>query len=95
MHDVSKPEDFVTHYARMLPDSDSTELQKILEMRNMRRTEQTQIVQIYRTRIEGVAPTTTTASSAMPSAFSAMTDALTPFSDSSMRRLEKLVKKKL
>ncbi|KAH7731207.1 Vps53-likeN-terminal family protein [Aphelenchoides avenae] len=30
MHDVSKPEDFVTHYARMLPDSDSTELQKIL-----------------------------------------------------------------
>jgi hypothetical protein len=38
MADVSKPEDFVTQYMRILPDSDSAELQ---------------IVQLYRTKMEG------------------------------------------
>uniref|UniRef100_A0A914DRA7 Vacuolar protein sorting-associated protein 53 homolog n=1 Tax=Acrobeloides nanus TaxID=290746 RepID=A0A914DRA7_9BILA len=94
MTEISKPEDFIVHYARMLPESDSNELQKILEMRNMRRSEQQQLIQLFRTRIEGASATTN--ASAMPSAFSAVVSLATDgIGDSSMRRLEKLVKKKL
>jgi vacuolar protein sorting-associated protein 53 len=54
MADVSKAEDFVTQYMRILPDSDSAELQRILEMRSVRKAEQQQIVQLYRTKMEGL-----------------------------------------
>ena len=93
MTDVAKPDEFVANYDRMLPESDSSELQKILEMRSMRRSEQQQIIAIYRQKIEGIEPTTT---SSMPSAFSAVVSLATDgIADTSMRRLEKLVKKKL
>uniref|UniRef100_A0A7E4W585 Vacuolar protein sorting-associated protein 53 homolog n=1 Tax=Panagrellus redivivus TaxID=6233 RepID=A0A7E4W585_PANRE len=95
MSDLSKPEDFVQNYARLVPESDSAELQKILEMRNTRRSEQQQVLAIYRKEIEGIDPPPTTASN-MPSALSAvMSIATDGIGDSSMRRLEKLVKKKL
>ena len=99
--DVSKPEDLVLNYARLLPKSDANELQKILEMKSLKRADIAQIVQLYRTKIDGVAPqpaasATASATSAMPSAFSAVISlAADGISDSSMRRLEKLVKKKL
>uniref|UniRef100_A0A915DXZ3 Vacuolar protein sorting-associated protein 53 homolog n=1 Tax=Ditylenchus dipsaci TaxID=166011 RepID=A0A915DXZ3_9BILA len=101
MTDVSNPEEFITVYSRMLPDSDSAELQKVLEMRSMKRSEQTQLIQLYRVRVEGLpmsqqSSSTAPPSSAMPSTLSAVvslaTDGITV--DSSMRRLEKLVKKK-
>ncbi|KAE9551032.1 hypothetical protein FO519_005766 [Halicephalobus sp. NKZ332] len=95
MADATKPEEFVSNYVRMLPESDSSELQKILEMRSMRRSEQQQIISIYRQKVEGIEPSSTMASG-MPSAFSAVVSlAADGIGDTSMRRLEKLVKKKL
>lgn len=96
MSDASKPDDFVLNYARMMPKSDANELQKILEMRSMKRSELSALVQLYRTRIEGFVPSTSSAGSAvsMPAALSAFASlASDNFTDSSMRRLEKLVKK--
>jgi len=96
MTDATKAEEFVNNYARMLPESDSSELQKILEMRSMRRSEQQQIIAIYRQKVEGIEPSNATMSSGMPSAFSAVVSlAADGIGDTSMRRLEKLVKKKL
>lgn len=136
MADMSKPDDLITHYARMLPDSDSSEFQKVLEMRGtLRRSEMSQLVQLYRARFEsnattystgitpsgggthitngGTAAASTTISSMLnvggsitgsgaagvSSSLSAVVssfanDAAGSFGDSSMRRLEKLVKKK-
>ncbi|KAI1717145.1 vacuolar protein sorting-associated protein 53 like protein [Ditylenchus destructor] len=107
MSDVTNPEEFIAQYQKMLPDSDSNELQKVLEMRSMKRSDQTQLIQLYRVKVEGLSPSqsntlapTTTAASAMPSAFSAVVSVADGMlSDSgglntSMRRLEKLVKKK-
>lgn len=94
MADATKFDEFVSNYARMLPESDSSELQKILEMRHMKRSDQQQIISIYRQKIEGITPTTT--ASNMPYAFSSVISLATDgIGDSSMRRLEKLVKKKL
>lgn len=106
--DISKPDDFISHYAKMLPDSDSNELQKILEMRSMKRSEQSQIIQLYRQNFEAAGLTNIATTNSMPSAtafstsgipssFSAVVSSLAAdagISDSSMRRLEKLVKKK-
>jgi hypothetical protein len=53
MGDMSKPEAYVTNFARILPDSDVNELQRILEMRGtLRKVEQQQILQLYRTKVE-------------------------------------------
>lgn len=103
MTDTSKPEDFIIHYTKMLPDSDSSELQKVLEMRGMRRAEQTQLIQLFRSRVEGVPSTglstykgnNNIAGSTMPAALSAVVSmAADGIGDSSMKRLEKLVKKR-
>uniref|UniRef100_A0A8R1TZN8 Vacuolar protein sorting-associated protein 53 homolog n=1 Tax=Onchocerca volvulus TaxID=6282 RepID=A0A8R1TZN8_ONCVO len=56
MSEIDSPEDFVMAYVRLLPDSDSSELQKVLEMKALRRQEQTSIIQLYKSRIE-VQPT--------------------------------------
>ncbi|MFH4977775.1 hypothetical protein AB6A40_004484 [Gnathostoma spinigerum] len=92
MSDAGSPENYVTAYARLLPESDSSELQKVLEMKGLRRQEQTAIVQLYRIRIEGQSvPSGGQASGGS----SALSSTLESIGDTSMRRLEKLVKKKL
>lgn len=53
MSEAESAEEFVMAYSRLLPDSDSSELQKVLEMKALRRQEQTNIIQLYKTRIEG------------------------------------------
>ncbi|VDN92232.1 unnamed protein product [Brugia pahangi] len=55
MSEINSHEEFVTTYVRLLPDSDSSELQKVLEMKALRRQEQTSIIQIYKSRVEGQA----------------------------------------
>ncbi|KAI6201286.1 Vacuolar protein sorting-associated protein 53-like protein [Aphelenchoides besseyi] len=94
MADVSKPDDFILNYARMLPKSDYNELQKILEMRAMKRADIQNIIHLYRTKIEGhvLLPPNQATSSSIPYSFSTVVDGI---ADNSMRRLEKLVKKKL
>uniref|UniRef100_A0A914HZG1 Ribosome biogenesis protein NOP53 n=1 Tax=Globodera rostochiensis TaxID=31243 RepID=A0A914HZG1_GLORO len=56
MADKTNQEEFVAHFARILPDSDAAELQRILEMRPIRKTEQNQIIRIYKTKIEDANP---------------------------------------
>ena len=87
MADISNFEEFVTHFIRTLPDSDSNDLQKILEMRSVRRPDQVQIIQLYKQRTEGHEP-----SGANPATF-ALLDSLGE--SSSLKRLEKLVKRKI
>ncbi|VDK25259.1 unnamed protein product [Anisakis simplex] len=58
MSETNSAEDFVSAYSRLLPESDSSELQKVLEMKAIRRQEQTSIIQLYRTQIEGHSPAT-------------------------------------
>lgn len=55
MTDATRADDFVAHYARLLPDSDSSELQKILEMKALRRADQTPLIQRYKARFEQAA----------------------------------------
>lgn len=40
---------FVAHYTRLLPDSDMVEFQKILDMKGVRRSDQQQLTDLYRT----------------------------------------------
>ncbi len=90
MSDVESAETFLANYARLLPESDSAELQKILEMKGVRRGEQAPLLQLYRSRVEG---SQQMPASAITSVMSLVTsDGL---ADSSIKRLEKLVKKKL
>lgn len=85
MAEISNPEEFVEHYARLLPASDSTELQKVLEMRLIRRSDQLQIIQLYRSRFESQ---TTTPSGSAPLSISAVIG-----ESSSIKRLEKFVRR--
>lgn len=56
MSEADNPEDFVNAFSRLMPDSDSSELQKILEMKALRRQEQANIIQLYKTRVESQNP---------------------------------------
>jgi hypothetical protein len=79
----------------MLPKSDSNELQKVLEMRALKRSDINNLVQLYRTKIEGITETKPATTGSSMSAFSAIASlAGDSLSESSMSRLEKLVKRK-
>jgi len=91
MADISNPEEYVSHYIRTLPDSDSNELQKVLEMRSVRRSDQMQIIQLYRSRSEGQhsESTDTTSAASTFNLFDSIGES------SSLRKLEKLVKRRM
>lgn len=100
MADTSDPNEFVIHYMRILPDSDVSELNRILEMRSMRKADQQQLVQLYKTKMEsGKGDNQTVANAKTMSTFETLTgsagipSSLASFGDSSMRKLEKLVRK--
>ena len=88
MSDLESPELFVQNYAKLLPESDASEFQKVLEMKAIRRLEQAPLLQLYRNRVDGGNSTVATQSSVIAS----LADNI---GDSNMRRLERLVKKKL
>lgn len=52
MSEINSHEEFVMAYLRLLPDSDASELQKVLEMKALRRQEQTSIIQMYKSCVE-------------------------------------------
>ncbi|VDK73148.1 unnamed protein product [Litomosoides sigmodontis] len=89
MSEINSHEEFVMAYMRLLPDSDSSELHKVLEMKALRRQEQTSIIQLYKSYTDG----RTTAIDRLDIQSSAIST-LESIGDSSMRRLEQLVKKK-
>ncbi|KAL3095313.1 hypothetical protein niasHS_007412 [Heterodera schachtii] len=93
MADKSNQEEFIAHFIRILPDSDAAELQRILEMRPIRRNEQNQIIQLYKTKVESANPTPIGASSVSHPTQSVPSSLMASIGDSSMRRLERLVKK--
>jgi hypothetical protein len=94
MSDIESSESFVQNYAKLLPESDASEFQKVLEMKAVRRSDQTPLIEMYRNRVErmknaGAAPPRSDQNLASP-LMSLATDG-----DSRIRKLERLVKKKL
>uniref|UniRef100_A0AC35TLR8 Vacuolar protein sorting-associated protein 53 homolog n=1 Tax=Rhabditophanes sp. KR3021 TaxID=114890 RepID=A0AC35TLR8_9BILA len=91
--------DFIDNYVKILPDSDSTELQKILDMRSMKRSEQIPLLNLYKATVEESMETHTLPNvHSLPTNLSATIGqvvgiAAENITDSSMRKLEKLVKK--
>eukprot|EP00080_Pristionchus_pacificus_P005924 PDM65944.1 vps-53 [Pristionchus pacificus] len=103
MSPINSPDEFVENYVKLMPESDVAELQKVLDMRGLKRAEQTQLVTTYRSKTgQSLPPSTseglTTASSLQTNAMSQLGSVAAvglDIADTSMRRLEKLVKKKL
>ncbi|CAJ0942568.1 unnamed protein product, partial [Mesorhabditis belari] len=93
MHDISIPEQFVATYCSLLPQSDLNELQKVLEMKGVRRADQSSIVAAYRSHL-GIddGQLSTQPRTATEILTSVVSDA-GGLADTSMRRLERLVKK--
>ena len=48
MTNLEDPEEFVADYTKLLPTSDINEMQKVLEMRGIKRSEQAVVLSIYR-----------------------------------------------
>lgn len=83
-----QPQGFVDNYIRLLSDSDINEFQKVLEMKGLRRSEQSNLLEIYRARIP--------ISSILGSANDQTQVTSAPDQESSrIRKLEKLIKKRL
>ncbi|KAK6192338.1 hypothetical protein SNE40_003822 [Patella caerulea] len=81
------PQGYVDNYIRLLNDSDVNEFQKVLEMKGLRRNDQSILMEIYRNRIPMSALTGETSHSQNVSS---------PEPESSrIRKLEKLIKKRL
>lgn len=93
MVELTPTETFVEQYLRLLPDSDVLELQKILEMKFVRRLDQTPIIELYRSKIEGVSSSIGNLLS--PSSMNVNTSSLSIDAESTIKKLEKLVKKRL
>ncbi|EPB80307.1 Vps53-like protein [Ancylostoma ceylanicum] len=101
MSNMETPEDFVEHYSTLLPESNTSELQKVLDMRGVKKVEQTAILQAYRLKFGAAADATPAVPVGMGNSLSA-TQALNAVvsmaadglaETTSMKRLEKLVKR--
>ncbi|KAK3083798.1 hypothetical protein FSP39_003324, partial [Pinctada imbricata] len=89
------PQGFVDSYIRLLSDSDINEFQKVLEMKGLRRSEQSNILEIYRARIP-VSMALGGHSDMSHSGNVSQSSLSTPEPESSrIRKLEKLIKKRL
>nr|CAD7203468.1 unnamed protein product [Timema douglasi] len=89
MAPTDPPNAFIEQYSKLLPDSDLLEFQKVLDMKGLRRNEQTQLVDLF--RIEQSAGT-------HGNVFHESTLMIlrSPDHESShIRKLEKLIKKRL
>ena len=110
MSNFDSPEAFVDYYSTLLPESNASELQKVLEMSGMKRMDQIAIVQayrlvrsesrkhIFRVKFGGTDPLAPVAPQL--SASQALNAVVSMAADglaesNSMKRLEKLVKRNL
>ncbi|KHJ93997.1 Vps53-like protein [Oesophagostomum dentatum] len=101
MSNMESPEDFIEHYSTLLPESNTSELQKVLDMRGVKKVEQTAILQAYRQKFGAAADATPavpvsvanslSATQALNAVVSMAADGLAE--TTSMKRLEKLVKR--
>lgn len=88
---------YLSQYSRLLPDSDSSEFQKILDMKGVRRTDQQQLIDLYRAQLasqkDGNEAST---SSVVPSVTAHGGLPTSPDHESSrIKKLEKLIKRRL
>ncbi|XP_066281087.1 vacuolar protein sorting-associated protein 53 homolog isoform X1 [Branchiostoma lanceolatum] len=80
------PAGFVDNYIKLLADSDTGNFQKVLDMKGLKRSEQSTMLELFRTRLPAPPSGEAQASNMTPS----------PEQDSSrIRKLEKLIKKRL
>ncbi|XP_023933119.1 vacuolar protein sorting-associated protein 53 homolog [Lingula anatina] len=86
------PQGFVDNYIKLLVDTDANELQKILEMKGLRRSEQNTMLEMYKAR----RPAPSAVHTGEPTASHHATTPATPEQEvSRIRKLEKLIKKRL
>lgn len=90
---------YVAQYTRLLPDSDPSEFQKILDMKGVRRSDQQQLVDLYRVQQKvgqagkedgAVRPT-----DLLPSSSASRSTSSPDHESSRIRKLEKLIKRRL
>ncbi|KJH40611.1 Vps53-like protein [Dictyocaulus viviparus] len=101
MSNMDTPENFVEHYSTLIPESNIPELQKVMDMRGVKKSEQTLILQVYRQKFGAAVDATPavpigisnplSATQALNAVVSMAADGLSD--TTSMRRLEKLVKR--
>lgn len=89
---------YLSQYSRLLPDSDISEFQKILDMKGVRRADQQQLIDLYRAQQanqkdadEGA----TTASAVLPSNAAHGLPTSPDHESSRIKKLEKLIKRRL
>lgn len=90
-------ESFVDHYAKLLPESDAQEFQKVLDMKGLKRGEQNVLTEVFRTRIPTAAalPTSRSEGGTAAQLLSALAITTPEHESSRIRRLEKIIKKRL
>ncbi|KAK7087757.1 vacuolar protein sorting-associated protein 53 homolog [Littorina saxatilis] len=89
------PQAFVDNFIRLLNDADVTEFQRVLEMKGLRRAEQSSLIEMYRARVPVSAVIGNTGGAPM-SMSTNLSQVTSPEPESSrIRKLEKLIKKRL
>ncbi|KAK7481576.1 hypothetical protein BaRGS_00027225 [Batillaria attramentaria] len=90
------PQAFVDNFIRLLTDADVTEFQRVLEMKGLRRAEQSGLIEMFRARVPVSAVIGSSASATPLSMSPNLTQVASPEPESSrIRKLEKLIKKRL
>ncbi|EFX62721.1 hypothetical protein DAPPUDRAFT_336536 [Daphnia pulex] len=87
---------YVAHYMRLLPESDPSEFQKILDMKGVRRSEQQLLVDLYRAQQSSQGDREDSSTFSAVSASNTQGLPLSPDHESSrIKKLEKLIKRRL
>ncbi|XP_005102675.1 vacuolar protein sorting-associated protein 53 homolog [Aplysia californica] len=93
------PQSFVDNFIRLLTDADINDFQRVLEMKGVRRGDQSSLVEMFRARVPVsslLASTSHGGLATSPSGVSVSQQPATPEPESSrIRKLEKLIKKRL
>ncbi|XP_064648939.1 vacuolar protein sorting-associated protein 53 homolog isoform X2 [Lineus longissimus] len=91
------PQGYVENYIKLLVDRDINEFQKVLEMKGLKRNEQSTLLDIFRTKIpsQGQHGGSSDHHHSGPTGFAAPLEALVDHESSRIRKLEKLIKKRL
>nr|CAG4651629.1 EOG090X024P [Triops cancriformis] len=87
------PDRFIDQYIKLLPDSDLQELQRLLELKGVRRADQQFMTEIYLSRIPAV--TTSADNAAVTSSPTTVSMLKRDQESSRIRKLEKLIRKRL
>uniref|UniRef100_A0A5S6QT54 Vacuolar protein sorting-associated protein 53 homolog n=1 Tax=Trichuris muris TaxID=70415 RepID=A0A5S6QT54_TRIMR len=90
MAPVDCPDSFVDQYLKLLPESDISEFQKVLDMKSIRRADQSSLMQIYNGKTSNASRERTSAAPTEDAKVFA-----TGGADSRVKKLEELIRKRL